>query len=73
MRRVITVVVVNRVLAVVSGHGSRDLLTTVRGRTPMWSSRPRGWVTQPSTVPDLTAVAERQGYDVRVESMEAAS
>jgi len=64
MQRRLTVITVNANLTVVTGYGSRDLITDLRGRPPMWSSRPRGWVIQPHTAPDLVALAEHRGYVV---------
>lgn len=71
MIRRLTVTTVTPSLAVVGGYGARDLIADLRGRPPMWSSNPRGWVIQPSTIPDLTALAESRGFDVRVEEGEA--
>lgn len=54
------------VWAFVKGYGSRDLLTELRGRPPVWSTLTRAWVTQPQTARDLVAVAESRGYAVTV-------
>jgi hypothetical protein len=54
------------VWAFVSGYGSREMLTELRGRPPVWSSLTRAWVTQPRTAKDLIAVAESRGYLVSV-------
>lgn len=48
--------------AYVSGHGSREMLTELRGRPPIWVSGRRAWVTQEHTARDLIAVAESRGY-----------
>ncbi|RHW27825.1 hypothetical protein D0Z08_05875 [Nocardioides immobilis] len=64
MQRRLTIVAVNANMTVVSGYGARDLITELRSRPPMWSSRPRGWVIQPSTLPDLIALAEHRGFQV---------
>ncbi len=67
MRRLIVTTVTDS-MSVVAGHGSRELVTETRGgRPPVWSSRPRGWVVQPKTVPDLVALAEHRGYQVVVQ------
>lgn len=70
MRR-LTITTVAPSCAVVGGYGSRELITDLRGRPPMWSSNPRGWVIQPSAIPDLAALAESRGYEVRVVEGEA--
>lgn len=57
---------VNRNCAHVSGHGSRALLTTLRGRPPVWSTLSRAWVTVPEAARDLIAVAEARGFEVIV-------
>lgn len=58
--------------AYVRGWGSRDLLTELRGRAPIWASSERAWVTQESTARDLCAVAESRGYRVLLEDRGAA-
>lgn len=70
MRRV-TCGPVTPALDVWNGYGSRDLLEEHRGRPPVWSSNPRGWVAQPANRADLIALAELRGFDVRVEKGEA--
>lgn len=61
------VVYVNENCAYVSGYGSRELLTDLRGgRPPVWSSIGRAWVTTPTTAGDFIAVAERRGSVVEV-------
>ena len=52
--------------AYVRGWGSRELLTEVRGREPVWGARVRAWVTQPHTARDLIAVAEERGFRVEI-------
>lgn len=64
--RRLTVTFVNASCAFVTGYGSRELLTELRGRPPVWSSLSRGWVAMPRTARDLVAVAESRGYDVTV-------
>lgn len=54
--------------ALIRGHGSRELVTSVRGRPPVWATRSRAWVVQPSTARDVVAAAERAGYDVTIKS-----
>jgi hypothetical protein len=58
---------VNRDCAYVSGHGSRDLITELRGRPPIWSSLARAWCTTDRTARDLIAVAELRGFEVILE------
>ena len=70
MTRRLTFTTVTPALAVVNGYGSRDLLEEFRGRPPMWSSNPRGWVTQPGSIPDLVALAELRDFHVVIEEAE---
>ena len=58
--------------AFLSGHGSRELLTDLRGRPPVWSTLTRAWVTTPKTLRDAIAVAETRGYEVIVSDGETA-
>lgn len=64
--RTLTVVMVNQNCAYVSGYGSRELITDLRGRPPVWSSIGRAWVTTPRTARDIIAIAESRGWDVVV-------
>lgn len=68
MSRHLTVTLVTPSCAYVTGHGSRDLLTELRGRPPVYATRARAWVTTPTVARDLVAIAEHRGYDVTVES-----
>lgn len=64
-RRVLMISFETPSCALVCGHGSRELLTELRGgRPPVWATRSRAWVTQPATAKDLIAVAETRGYDI---------
>lgn len=66
-RRVLTITFETPSCALVSGYGSRELLTELRnGRPPVWATRARAWVTQPATAKDIIAMAEMRGYDVVV-------
>ena len=64
--RTLAVTLVNRNMATVSGHGSRELLTELSGRPPVWSVLSRAWVTQPRRARDLIALAESRGFLVTV-------
>lgn len=64
MSRRLTVTFESKHCAFVSGWGSRELLTEMRGRPPMWSSLTRAWCTTEQTAKDLIAVAESRGYQV---------
>jgi hypothetical protein len=64
----LTVTLVTPSCAYVTGFGSRDLLTELRGRPPVYATRVRAWVTTPTVARDLVAIAEHRGYDVTVES-----
>lgn len=64
--RHLTVTFVNRHCVYVSGHGSRTMLTDLRGRPPVYATRSHAWVTTEGTAADLIAVAERRGYEVVV-------
>lgn len=66
MSRTLEVVFVTPACAYVKGYGSRELLTEMRGRPPMWGSTYRAWHCQPQTARDLIAVAEDRGYVVTV-------
>lgn len=66
MSRRLEVAFVNDSCAHVRGYGSRELLTDLRGRAPVWSTRSRAWVCQPGTARDLIAVAEARGYQVAI-------
>lgn len=69
----LTVINVNASMTVISGYGSRDLITEIRGgKPPMFSSRPRGYAVQPSTADDVIALAERRGFLVVVKSGDVA-
>lgn len=52
--------------AYVRGYGSRELLTEMRGRPPVYGTRVRAWATQPHTARDAIAVAEARGWNVEV-------
>ena len=52
--------------AYVRGYGTRERLTEMRGRPPVWSTLERAWVCQPSTARDLIAILEMRGYEVVV-------
>lgn len=68
MRR-LKVTIEGKHAAFVRGHGSRELLTELRGRPPVWSSLTRAWNTTEETARDLIAIAERRGYVVDVEQV----
>ena len=65
MSRRIEVEYLTRSCALVRGYGSRDLVQSRLNRLPVWSSRSRGWVVQP-TADDVIALAEDRGYQVVV-------
>ncbi len=67
MSRRLYVTLVNASCAYVNGPGSRDLLTELRGRPPVWATISRAWVTTPRTARDLVAIAEHRGYSVTVQ------
>jgi hypothetical protein len=50
--------------SLVRGYGSRDLVMSITGRTPVWSTVRRGWSLQETTARDVIAAAEVHGYDV---------
>ncbi|MCH1867075.1 hypothetical protein [Nocardioides sp. CFH 31398] len=52
--------------SLVRGHGSRELVTEVTGRPPMWRTLARGWSVQEHTARDVVALAERRNYDIVV-------
>lgn len=52
--------------AYVRGHGSRELLTELKGRPPVWATLSKAWVCQPRTAQDVIAIAESRGYEVLI-------
>ncbi|CAN5398399.1 hypothetical protein BH11ACT8_BH11ACT8_04350 [soil metagenome] len=46
------------------GYQVRQLVADVNGRPPIWATRARAWVVQPSSVPDIVAEAERRGWNI---------
>jgi hypothetical protein len=64
--RRLTIKVENKHCALVNGYGSRDMLTELLGKPPLWSTISRSWVTTERTAKDLVAVAERRGFDILV-------
>lgn len=54
--------------AYLRGYGSRELLTEIRGRSPVFATRFRAWTCQPHTARDAIAVAESRGWRVEVVS-----
>ena len=65
--RALTVVQVNDNCAYLSGYGSRELITELRGgRPPVGSSVGRAWVTTAKTASDVIAVAESRGWAVTI-------
>ena len=59
--------------ALVSGYGTREMLTELIGRPPVWATISRGWVVQPHRARDLVAILEhRGGYSITVTGMDAA-
>jgi hypothetical protein len=65
MRR-IEVEWVNASCVYVRGHGSRELLTSIIGRPPVWAARAGAWVCQPRAARDAIAVAESRGWSVDI-------
>ena len=62
----------NASCALVNGHGTREMLTEMMGRPPVWATVSRGWVVQPRRARDLVANLEhRGGYDVTVTNVDA--
>lgn len=65
-RRVLEVELAGVGSLVRGSHGTRDLVVSVTGRAPVWSSVRRGWSLQEGTARDVVAAAERAGWDVVV-------
>lgn len=57
--------------AYVRGYGSRELLTELKGRPPVWATLHKAWAVTERTARDLLAVAESRGMPTEV-SREAA-
>lgn len=55
---------VNPSLALVRGWGTREALTDLKGRPPVYARRERAWVAQPKTAGDLIVLLEQDGYEV---------
>lgn len=55
-----------KMCAYVRGYGSRELLTSLRGRPPVYATKHRAWVTTEATARDLVALAELRDFDVTV-------
>ena len=67
MSRQVYIRFIGRSCALVNGGGTRDLLTELMGRPPVWATVSRGWVVQPHRARDLVAILEhRGGYDITV-------
>lgn len=57
-------------LALVNGYGTREMLTELMGRVPVWATKSRGWVVQPARARDLVAALEhRGGFDITVRNV----
>lgn len=65
-RPVVAVNYVNPNMTTVKGHGTREMLMTLRpgGRPPAWSAVSKAWTTTPETAADLIALAESRGLTV---------
>jgi hypothetical protein len=59
--------------SLVRGFGSREIVISVTGRAPVWSSIRRGWSLQETTARDVVAAAEARGYDVVITGPRAAA
>ena len=59
--------------ALVNGYGTREMLTELTGRPPVWAATSRGWVIQPHRARDLIAILEhRGGFDITITTEAAA-
>lgn len=57
--------------AYVSGYGSRELLSELRGgKAPIWSATLKAWATTPRTAADVIAIAESRNRRVLVSNDE---
>lgn len=73
-RRHVEIRFVSPSCALVSGYGTREMLTELTGRAPVWATRDRAWVTQPHRARDLVAILEfRGGVDIAVSHAATAS
>ncbi|WP_157514905.1 hypothetical protein [Nocardioides sp. J54] len=52
--------------AYLRGWGSRELLTEITGRAPVFGARVRAWHAQPPTARDAIAEAEERGWVVEI-------
>ena len=71
MSRHVEIRFVNPSLALVNGHGTREMLAELIGRPPVWATVSKGWVVQPHRARDLCAILEhRGGYDITVTNLD---
>lgn len=63
---------INPSLALVRGWGTREALTDLKGRPPVYARRERAWVAQPKTARDLIVLLEQDGYEVTLTGTPAA-
>ena len=59
--------------SLVRGPGARELVITVTGRPPVWSSIRRGFSVQEKTARDVVAAAELRFYDIVITGRRAVS
>lgn len=58
---------INRNCVEFAGYGARELHAEATGRPPVYNSRTRRWVTSPRRIPNLVALAESRGWEVRLD------
>lgn len=63
-RRIVVTFTDTPMCVYVRGYGTRELLTSLRGRPPAWSATHRAWCVQQRTAVDLIALSESRGIDV---------
>lgn len=58
--------------SILRGHGSREALVELTGRSPVYVASAQGWSCQADTLDDACALAQVRGIDVEVVGSRAA-
>ncbi len=66
MPRFITVEIVSKSAAYVSGHGARELIVECGAKSPMWMPRRHAWATSAKIASDVLALCDMRNLPVRM-------